>query len=176
MARLSLHPGIPTACIALALLCAPAAAAPPSGAPDAPGPAGLGREWTPIDPQRLDGIRGGFQLPGGPLLAFGIERLVHVNGALVAQSSVRIPDIANITPEQARALADFNRGLIVQTGEGNRVVTGAGGGALVIQNSLDDQRINAVTRLDVSVDTLGIYKALNFNDALVDAQMGALGR
>lgn len=157
--------------LAFALFAAPVAGAPPAAAPN-----GLGNEWMPIDAGRLDGIRGGFQLPGGPLLSFGIERVVHVNGELVAQATVRIPDIANITPEQAQALADFNRGLVVQIGGGNQVVQGAGAGGLVIQNTLDDQRISAMTRLDVSVDTLGAYKALNFNDVLVDAQMGALGR
>ena len=176
MARLSRRISTTVACMIVALASTPLFAAPPTRVADGQGSSGLGREWTPIDPGRLDSIRGGFQLPGGPLLAFGIERLVHVNGQLVAQSAVRIPDIANITTEQAQALAEFNRGLVVQIGEGNHVMSGAGTGGLVIQNSLDNQRINATTRLDVSVDTLGIYKALNFNDVLVDAQMGALGR
>ncbi len=154
----------------LAVLPAAAAHAAP------PGPNGLGAEWTPVEVDRLADIRGGFQLPGGPVLSFGIERVVRVNGLLVAQASVRIPDIANITAEQVQALAEFNRGLLVQVGEGNRVVAGTATGALVVQNSLDDQSISAVTRLEVGVDTLGIYKAINFNDALVDAQLGALGR
>ncbi|GAB3333292.1 hypothetical protein [Marilutibacter aestuarii] len=144
------------------------------GAP--PAPNGLGAEWAPIGIERLADIRGGFQLPGGPVLSFGIERVVRVNGTLVAQASVRIPDIANITVEQAQALAEFNRGLLVQVGEGNRVVAGTATGALVVQNSLDDQRINAMTRLEVGVDTLGMFKSINFHDALVDAQLGALGR
>lgn len=157
--------------IGIGLLSMSATAAPPSSAAR-----NLGNEWKPIETARLDDIRGGFQLPGGPLVSFGIERLVRVNGELIAQTSVRIPDLANITTDQAQALAEFNRGLVVQIGEGNHVMPGAGAGGLIIQNSLDNQRISTLTRLDVSVDTLDMYKALNFNDALVNSQLGALGR
>ena len=60
----------------------------------------LGEAWTPIDPARLAGMRGGFQLPSGQLLSFGIERVVYVNDVAVVRTSVRIPDVAFLSMEK----------------------------------------------------------------------------
>lgn len=135
----------------------------------------LGAEWQPVDPGRLAQMRGGFQMPSGMMLSFGIERVVFLNGELTARIAVQIPDVARITPEQAQALADFNRGLIVQIGEGNRADPAQLAGGLVIQNTLDDQDIRTVTRIDVGVDTLGAYQNLNASGALNDALIRAPG-
>lgn len=135
----------------------------------------LGAEWKPVDPARLAAMRGGFQLPSGMMLAFGIERVVYVNGELTARIAVRIPDVRHITSEQAQALAEFNRGLVVQVGEGNRFDPAQIAGGVVIQNTLDNQDINTVTRVDMAVDTLGAYQSLNANGALTDALIRAPG-
>ncbi|TQM10685.1 hypothetical protein FB548_2889 [Pseudoxanthomonas sp. 3HH-4] len=135
----------------------------------------LGTEWQPVDPARLAEMRGGFQMPSGMMLSFGIERVVFLNGELTARIAVRVPDVARITPDQAQALADFNRGLVIQIGEGNRFDPTQTAGGLVIQNTLDDQDIRTVTRIDVGVDTLGAYQALNANGALTDALIRAPG-
>ena len=135
----------------------------------------LGSEWQPVDPGRLAQMRGGFQMPSGMMLSFGIERVVLVNGELTARIAVQIPDVARITPEQAQALADFNRGLVVQIGEGNRFDPAQAAGGLVIQNTLDDQDIRTLTRIDVGVDTLGAYQSLNASGALTDALIRAPG-
>ncbi len=135
----------------------------------------LGSEWQPVDPGRLAQMRGGFQMPSGMMLSFGIERVVLVNGELTARIAVQVPDVARITPEQAQALADFNRGLVVQIGEGNRFDPVQAGGGLVIQNTLDGQDIRTVTRIDVGVDTLGAYQNLNAGAALTDALIRAPG-
>ena len=129
----------------------------------------LGTEWQPVDPARLAQMRGGFQMPSGMMLSFGIERVVFLNGELTARIAVQIPDVARITPEQAQALADFNRGMVVQIGEGNRFDPAQGAGGLVIQNTLDDQDIRTLTRIEVGTDTLGAYQNLNANGALTDA-------
>lgn len=163
---------MPTALRVLVLALALGAVAPAWAA--GPPSRELGEAWVPVDPQRLDDIRGGFQLPGGPLISFGIERLVHVNGHLVAHVSVQIPDLVHITPEQALALAEFQRGTVVQIGDGNVVMPGSGAGGLVIQNTRDNQAISGLTRLNVSVDTLGLYKSINLNDTLSGAMIGAL--
>lgn len=170
--------------IALALWCAPFTAS-TVRAMDGVGVSAhrpsvaLGMEWTPMDPQRLDGIRGGFQLPGGPVLSFGIERVVEINGRVVANLSLRIPDVARITPEQAAGLAEFRKGVIVQVGEGNRIAYGnapAGGfGGIVIQNSLDNQTIGIATRIDVGVDMLGLFQGRNFADSINTAVIGFSG-
>ena len=154
------HPGLRLALLLAVLLV-------PSGARGQGGE--LGAEWRPVDPARLAQMRGGFQMPSGMMLSFGIERVVFLNGELTARIAVQIPDVARITPEQAQALADFNRGMVVQIGEGNRFDPAQGAGGLVIQNTLDDQDIRTLTRIEVGTDTLGAYQNLNANGALTDA-------
>lgn len=154
------HPGLRLALLLAVLLV-------PSGARGQGGE--LGAEWRPVDPARLAQMRGGFQMPSGMMLSFGIERVVFLNGELTARIAVQIPDVARITPEQAQALADFNRGMVVQIGEGNRFDPAQVAGGLVIQNTLDDQDIRTLTRIEVGTDTLGAYQNLNANGALTDA-------
>jgi len=135
----------------------------------------LGAEWRAVDPARLAQMRGGFQMPSGMMLSFGIERVVYLNGEVTARIAVQVPDVARITPEQAQALADFNRGLVVQIGEGNRFDPAQIAGGIVIQNTLDDQDIRTLTRVEVGTDTLGAYQNLNANGALTDALIRAPG-
>ena len=160
------HPALRLALLLAVLLV-------PSGARGQGGE--LGTEWQPVDPARLAQMRGGFQMPSGMMLSFGIERVVCLNGELTARIAVQIPDVARITPEQAQALADFNRGMVVQIGEGNRFDPAQVAGGLVIQNTLDDQDIRTLTRLEVGVDTPGAYQYLHPNGALTDALTRAPG-
>jgi hypothetical protein len=134
---------------------------------DSPQP--FGQEWVPVDPARLADMRGGLMMPSGMVLSFGIERLVYVNGQLVASASLQIPDLGRMTADQASALAAINEGRVVQIGEGNRIDPGANGNALVIQNTLDGQAITALTTLNVGVDTLGTLQEINSFDALHSA-------
>lgn len=134
----------------------------------------LGPEWMAVDPATLDAYRGGYRMPSGLLLSFGIERVAFVNGQLVSSLRIGIPDVRNITAAQARDLARLNETQLVQIGAGN-VYHGAGNGGLVIQNTLDGQDIRAQTTLDVSVNTLGLFQALNTGQALRNASLGAAG-
>jgi hypothetical protein len=138
-------------------------------------PVALGDEWVPMDPARLADMRGGLLMPTGLSLSFGIERLVYVNGQLVASATLQIPDLGRMTADQANALAAINEGRVVQIGEGNRIDSGAGGNALVIQNTLDGQDISALTTLNVGVDTLGMLQELNSYDALHSALITSPG-
>jgi hypothetical protein len=138
-------------------------------------PVALGDEWVPVDPARLAEMRGGLLMPSGLSLSFGIERLVYVNGQLVASATLQIPDLGRMTADQANALAAINEGRVVQIGEGNRIDSGAGGNALVIQNTLDGQDISALTTLNVGVDTLGMLQELNSYDALHGALITSPG-
>lgn len=135
----------------------------------------LGEEWRPIDPARLAGMRGGLQMPSGTVLSFGIERVVHVNGRLVASVSVRIPDVARIDAAQAQALADFNQGILVQVGEGNHFDPSRFAGGVVIQNTLDNQHISTATYIELGAGTLDAFQNLNSNAALSDALIRAPG-
>src|SRR3546814_3295830 len=60
-----------------------------------------GTDWVPVDPALLDDLRGGFQLPSGLLVSFGIARVAWVNGELVSYLRVDIPDVARMTPAEA---------------------------------------------------------------------------
>lgn len=142
----------------------------------AAGADGLGPEWVAISPFQLHTMRGGFDLPSGMKLSFGIERVVHVNGQLLTQSRFYIADISQMTPQQAAALADATRPLVVQVGAGNTFDPAAMSGGingLIVQNTLNDQDIRALTTINISVDTLEMFKQLNANQTLQDALLGA---
>ncbi len=137
-------------------------------------PRGLGLEWVAVAPATLDHYRGGYQMPSGLLLSFGIERVAFINGQLVASTRISIPDIAKMTAAQAQELSRLNQTQLVQVGAGN-VFHDPGNGGLVIQNTLDGQDIRTRTTLDVSVNTLGMFQQLNAGDALRNAALGAPG-
>lgn len=141
------------------LLSAPAAAAPP------------GADWVPVETARLDGLRGGFAAPSGLVIAFGIERVVRVNGEVVLSTSLRIPDIARMTAEQAGVLAGLRDSQVVQVGSGTVVSGGTGG--LLIQNAVDGQQLSALTSLDVSLNTLQLYRDTQLGATISSAVIGA---
>ncbi|WP_167525588.1 flagellin [Cupriavidus oxalaticus] len=60
--------------------------------------------WKPVAHEKLDELRGGFELPNLQV-SFGIERAVYINGALVVATSINIPDVGRITADQAARLA-----------------------------------------------------------------------
>ncbi len=134
----------------------------------------LGSEWIALPPERLDRLRGGFVLPSGLLMSFGIERAVYVDGQLVATARFNVPDIARITVDQANALAGIQDTLLVQVGEGNTFVANGMGG-IVVQNTLSNVDIRALTTINVASSTLGMFQDLNFNSALQDALANAPG-
>lgn len=133
--------------------------APPVRAQDDLGP--------PVPVERLDALRGGYALPGGLSVAFGLERTVAVNGELVVAQKIDIPDLSRITVEQAQQLAALADGRTVQIGGATTVTPGMG--TLVIQNALDGQQIQASTTLHTTVNTLSLLQNLNFNQSLSDA-------
>ena len=120
-----------------------------------------------IEPGELDGLRGGYQLPGGLAIGFGLERIVSVNGELVVAQRVDIPNLATITPDQARELASLTDGRTIQVGGATTITPGIG--TVVIQNALDDQQIQALTGLHATVNTLGLLQSMNFSRSLDDA-------
>ena len=54
----------------------------------------MGVELTAMSDNKLDRMRGGFSLPNGLQISFGIERAVYVNGNLVSTTSLNIVDLA----------------------------------------------------------------------------------
>lgn len=73
----------------------------------------------PVSVERLDAVRGGFDLGDGLQASLGIQRAIYVDGNLVTYINVSIPDIAHITTQQAMSLATALGTLDVQVGQGN---------------------------------------------------------
>lgn len=139
-------------------------------------PAWASASVAAIDESRLDTMRGGFDEPSGLLVSFGISRAAFVNGNLVAQTSFNIPDIANMTPQQAQMLASANTGSLIQVGQNNTVQSGTLPGltGAVIQNSLNNQQIQALTTINTSVNSLGAFKSMNLGSTLNSALISAV--
>lgn len=154
----------------MALLAMSGVGWPTSQAAEPPLPAG----WTALDLDRLEALRGGYALPSGLVVSFGFERQAWVNGELVAAVRVDVADVARMTPEQARALAQLRQSHVVQVGAGNAHAA-AGGAGLVLQNTLDGAHIRVQTTVDAGTGALGLLQALNFGEALGRASFGQTG-
>lgn len=135
--------------------------------------------WAAVDDSRLDQTRGGFDMGGGLLASFGIERQIFINGALVTTTSLQIPDVARMTAEQTAALAStLDSTQWVQNGLGNRIDAAAlrAGGGTLIQNTLDNQQIQGLTTLNVGVNNLSELRGIYLQDSLQSAALlGARG-
>lgn len=119
---------------------------------------------------RLDEVRGGFDIGDGLLASLSLKRTVLVNGEAVVQNSVTIPDLAHVTADQATALSNALRATVVTNGIGGvSTDMGASSGALVIQNSLNNQAISATTSIDASVNAARMLQNLRLAEAVQDA-------
>ncbi len=137
--------------------------------------------WPPpgtiaLTSERLDTMRGGFDLPTGLKVSFGIQQVAFVNGNMVASTNFNIPDISAMTAQQAQALASANTSGLVQVGHGNTVQSGALPGLTggVIQNTLSNQQIQALTTINTSVNSLGTFKLLNVSSTINNALANAV--
>jgi hypothetical protein len=132
--------------------------------------------WQAVDAAALDAARGGFELPSGLAVGLGIERTVAVNGDVVTRTRFAIADVRALNAGQAALVRDAMSSMqLVQNG---RVASEApapastlptAAAALIVQNSLDNQRLQSQTMIDASVNTLNGYKALNFSSSVLDA-------
>ncbi|HEY3596258.1 MAG TPA: hypothetical protein VGL08_01890 [Paraburkholderia sp.] len=137
--------------------------------------------WPPantvaLSEERLDSMRGGFDMPSGLKVSFGITRTVAVNGNLVTTTSFNIPDINNITAQQAQSLATVNAGALLQNGPNNVVQQGAlpSLSGSVIQNTLNNQNIQALTTINATVNSLSMFKSINVGSTLNNALLSAV--
>ena len=147
--------------LALAGFGAPAAAADPADG------------WAPVDEAQLDRMRGGFSTENGLVVSLGIERLVSINGNIVARTNIDIADLNHLSAEQARQTRDALSSVkliqngsdnIYQAGEAPRVI-----GGVVIQNTLNDQLIRSQTVISSTVNSASLLKTINFQGSLSDA-------
>ncbi|MGZ8288522.1 MAG: hypothetical protein ACXW2U_15990 [Telluria sp.] len=152
------------------------ACAPPS---EAGAQARDGEGWVPVPASTLDRARGGFTFFSGLEVSLGIERVVSINGNVVSQTTMQITDLSRMSAEQARQTSEALSAVkLIQNGHDN-IYTAAMSpqtlGGTVIQNSLNDQLISTHTVIHSSVNSMGLLKALNFQDSLGNALARAAG-
>jgi hypothetical protein len=129
--------------------------------------------WEPVDEAQLDRMRGGFGTEAGLRVSLGIERLVSINGNIVARTNIDIADLNHLSEEQARLTGDALSSVkLIQNGSANiyqasespRVI-----GGVVIQNTLNDQLIRSQTVISSTVNSASLLKTINFQGSLSDA-------
>lgn len=129
--------------------------------------------WAAVDAATLAALRGGFITASGLEVSLGIERLVSINGVVVSRTSFQLADLGRLSAEQARQTgATLSSIKLIQNGDANMVhaaLPQAGPGGAIIQNSLDDQRIQSSTVINASANSIGLLKTLNFQGSLADA-------
>ena len=142
------------------------------GAASAPAP------WHRVSSEKLATMRGGFTTAAGLSLSLGIERLVSINGEVVAHTNFHIANVGNISADEARWAHDAIKPVnLVQNGPNNFAFgdpLGSGRGTFV-QNSLNGQTISSQTIISSSVNSMSLLKDLNFQGALRDATIRAIG-
>ena len=120
----------------------------------------------------LDRMRGGFQSePNGPMMSFGIQRSVYINGQLVTSTILSIPNLLQLTTNPGNAFT------LVQNGAGNAMTTHPSSLPplmTVIQNSLDHQTIQNQTVINATVAALSLNRALALGNAVSQANLNAI--
>jgi hypothetical protein len=137
-----------------------------------------GGAWLPVPAATLEQYRGGFTNGSGLEFSLGLERLVSINGELVAHTTLQIDDVRAMTATQAQAARDHLATGVIQNGANNQYFgsldnTSAG---MLVQNTLNDQTIRTQTVINSTLNSLSLLKDLNFQSTLRDAAIGAIGQ
>lgn len=134
--------------------------------------------WKQVGAGALAAMRGGFTTVAGLSLSLGVERLVSINGEVVARTNFQIANVGMISGDEARHARDaINSFTLVQNGPNNFAAgdsLGAGRGTFV-QNSLNGQTISTQTIISSSVNSMSLLKDLNFQGGLRDAAIQGIG-
>jgi len=104
-----------------------------------------------VGPAELDNARGGFTTASGIAVSLGIERIVTVDGQVVARSELRLGDLGRLVAGQAAPVAP------------------AGGLSTVVQNSLNGRAIGTATIIHASVAAQGLLQTMHFQSTLANA-------
>lgn len=137
----------------------------------------FGDRQVAVSEQSLDRVRGGF-LVDGLNISFGIERAVYVNGSLVTSTSFNVSDLGRITGGRAPAF-DASTIALIQNGAGNTVTAApipSGAIGTIVQNTLDGQKIQNVTVINATTNSLGVLRGLNLQSSLRSAVIDSLRR
>jgi hypothetical protein len=121
---------------------------------------------VPVTETTLDAQRGGFDVPELHI-ALQLERAAYVNGAEIVRLSADIPDVTHMTAAQAESLANAAGALLIQSGPDNGFnAIQLGPASTVIQNTLNDQQLVAMTTLNIQVNSLAAFREAGFQDSL----------
>ncbi len=149
-------------------------------APDEPRANPLQGELVALSDSKLDQMRGGFETDSGLKISFGIERAVYINGSLVTTTSLNVSDLSKLSAGQAQAAGLGNASLgLIQNGPSNTFAPGqiaASSVATVIQNTLNDQRIQGITLINATVNSLDLIKHANVQSSIQNALTDSLRR
>ena len=137
-------------------------------------------ELISLNASELDQMRGGFETPTGLKISFGIERAVYINGNLVTTTSLNVSDLSKLSAgaAQAAGLSGASLGLI-QNGPGNTFAPGqiaASSVATVIQNTLNDQKIQGVTLINATVNSLDLIRRSNVQSSILNGLTDSIRR
>ena len=114
------HP-LRTRALVAALACAVGSAQAAQALP-ALAPGFVPESWQAASDAQLDALRGGFEIRPNLSVSFGFVRSVTINGDLVSEISFHLPDLSNISADQARMVSEaLTKANIIQNGIGNRV-------------------------------------------------------
>jgi hypothetical protein len=120
----------------------------------------------PVAATTLDAARGGF------------ERVVSVNGEIMARTNIAIPDLAAMTAEQARLTQDaLGAARMIQIGGNNYAAADLNlpNGATLVQNTLSGQDIRTATTISSTVNSMSLIKDINFQSTIRDAVLRSPG-
>ncbi len=142
----------------------------------------IGADAVALSQRDLDQVRGGFETSAGLKISFGIERAVYINGALVTTTSLNLSDLGKVTGGAgvaSAAVAGSSNLTLIQNGPGNTFVSGPVSAATVgtiVQNTLNDQKIQSVTAINATVNSLQLVRAQNFQSTLRGVLVDSLRR
>jgi hypothetical protein len=154
----------------------------------------FGGERVAVRDNALDRVRGGF-VSNNLNIAFGIERAVYINGSLVTTTSLNVSDTGRVSGGVTSGVTSGvdSKGLtpgtlaLIQSGAGNSVASGAfssssGAGlnanaiGTVVQNTLDGQKIQNITVINATANSLGVLRDLNLQNSLRNSLIDSLRR
>jgi hypothetical protein len=140
----------------------------------------ISNDLVALSAEKLDKVRGGFVNEDGLKISFGIERAVYLNGNLVTTTSLNVADLSKISGGQAQVSTTGTGSLaLVQSGQGNTFLPGSisqSAAGIVIQNSLDNQKIQTITRIDAVVNSSSIIRSMNLQSSMRSAVVESLRR
>ena len=122
-----------------------------------------------IGENELDQMRGGFFSDTGMIVSIGIERSVLINGKLETSTTLTIPDLQLFSGTgMGHATLTGPAFSLVQNGPGNTFTLAPSATAFgtVVQNTLDNQAIAGLTKINASVSNLGLVRSMDLTSSV----------